>query len=292
MIVGFVLGTLIGLGLVSTFWGLFPPRKPLEARLAELEHSVTNGREAGSRREQVGRAAAQSFGRLGLRGDRIERNLRVTGQSVEQLALTKIGMLMLGAGLPVAIWVAAWFGGIWISPVPVVAVAVAVGALFFFIPDLLLRQKAQKRHRELRHQLSVFLDLVHLHLAGGTGMERALADSAAHGTAWGFVEIERALKQAQLSDKPPWAMLQHLARDLGSSDLEELAAWLLLAGTSGSRVRTSLRTMARGLRERALHEAETEAQQATERMSLPVVLMFTGFLGLIGYPAFAAIIGS
>ena len=292
MTVGLVLGALIGLGLVSAIWGLFPPREPLQARLAELEQTVTESRGAGSRKEQVGRAAAQSFGRLGLRGDRIERNLRVAGQTLEQLAIAKLGMLMLGAGLPVVVWIATWFSGIWISPVPVVAVSIAVGALFFFVPDLLLRQKAQKRHRDLRHQLSVFLDLVHLHLAGGAGMERALADSAAQGTAWGFVEIERALKQAQLSDRPPWAMLQHLARDLGSSDLEELAAWLLLAGTSGSRVRTSLRTMAHGLRERALHEAETEAQQATERMSLPVVLMFTGFLGLIGYPAFAAIIGS
>ena len=48
----------------------------------------------------------------------------------------------------------------------------------------------------------------------------------------------------------------------------------------------------RGLRERALNEAEIEAQQATEHMSLPVVLMFSGFLGLIGYPAIAAILNS
>jgi len=34
-----------------------------------------------------------------------------------------------------------------------------------------------------------------------------------------------------------------------------------------------------------LAEAETTAQAATEKMSLPVVLLFAGFLCFIGYPA-------
>ena len=40
---------------------------------------------------------------------------------------------------------------------------------------------------------------------------------------------------------------------------------------------------------RDLAALETEAQARSETMVLPVVLMFTGFLILIGYPALAAL---
>ncbi|MCQ3809197.1 MAG: type II secretion system F family protein [Acidimicrobiia bacterium] len=292
MTVGLVLGSLLGLGLATIFWGLFPPRESLQIRLSELDQPLEDGHRSGTPRERIGRAAAQSFGPLGLRGRRVEQDLRAAGQSLEELAVAKLAMLLLGAGLPVGVWIVAWFGGAWVSPILVVVASILAGGLFFLVPDLSLREKARRRRRELRHQISTYLDLVGLHLSGGSGMERALADSAGCGLAWGFVEIQRTLRQAQLANEPSWTALEKLGHDLGSTEMEELAAWLLLAGTSGSHVRSSLHTKARGLRERALNEAETEAQQATERMSLPVVLMFTGFLGLIGYPAIAAIVSA
>ena len=292
MTTGLVLGTMIGLGLAMSCWGLFPPRQPLETRLSELGQPTNDLHHASTRRDRIGRAAARSFSSLANWERRSERNLRAAGQSLEELAVAKLGMLILGAGLPVTVWVIAWLGQAWISPAVVALASLLAGGLFFLVPDLSLRQKALSRRRELRDQISTFLDLVGLHLSGGSGMERALAESAAQGSAWGFVEIDRALRQAQLANEPPWTALEALGRDLGSTELEELAAWLMLAGTSGSRVRASLHVKARGLRERALNEAETEAQQATERMSLPVVLMFSGFLGLIGYPAIVAILST
>ena len=292
MIVGLMLGTVMGVGFAMAFWGLFPPRESLQARLSELDLPLDDIRQSATRRDNIGRAAAQSFGHLGLRGRRVECDLTAAGQSLEELAVAKLGMLILGAGLPVGVWIAAWFFGTWLSPVLVVVASILTGGLFFLVPDLSLRKRARNRRRELRHQISTYLDLVGLHLSGGSGMDQALTGSAAQGAAWGFVEIQRALRQAQLTNEPPWTALEKLGQDLGSTELEELAAWLFLAGTSGSRVRSSLRIRARGLRERAINEAEIDAQQATERMSLPVVLMFSGFLGLIGYPAIAVIASS
>ncbi len=292
MTVGLALGTVVGIGLAMIFWGLFPPREPLHIRLNALEQPADGNHRVYTRREKLGRAAAQSFGRGALQRRGVERDLRVAGRSLEQLAVAKLGMAVLGAGLPVGVWITAWLAQVWISPVLVLMASTLAGGLFFLVPNLSLRESARKRRRELRHQLSTYLDLVGLHLSGGSGIERALTDSAAQGSAWGFVEIQRTLGQAQLANEPPWTALEKLGRDLGSTDLEELAAWLLLAGASGSRVGASLHVKAQGLRERALNEAETEAQQATEHMSLPVVLMFSGFLGLIGYPAIAAILSS
>ena len=292
MTIGLVSGAVIGIGLAVAFWGLFPPRKPLQSRLSELSQPKESSHRTETRRERIGRAAAQSFAPFGLQGRRVARDLRAASQSLEELAIAKLGMMLLGAGLPAGIWAIAWISQTWISPVLVVVASILGGGLLFLVPDLSLREKAQTRRRELRHQISAYLDLVGLHLSGGAGVEQALIDSSAHGNAWGFVEIKRSLGQAQLANEPPWTAFEQLARELGSTELEELAAWLLLASTSGSRVRSSLHTKARGLRERALAEAETEAQKSTERMSLPVVLMFSGFLGLIGYPAFASIVSS
>ena len=292
MIVGLALGTAMGIGLAIASWGLFPPREPLNTRLSELDQPANYRSQARTRRNRIGRAATKLSRHLGLRGHRAERDLRVVGQSAEELAVAKLGMLLLGSGLPMGVWIISWLGRVWISPVLVVVASVLAGGLFFLVPDLSLREKARNRRRELLHQISAYLDLVSLHLAGGKGMERALAESAAQGTAWGFVEFRRALRQTQLANEPPWTAFEKLGQDLGSTELEELTAWLYLAGTSGARVRSSLRVKARGLRERALNEAETQAQQATERMSIPVVLMFSGFLGLIGYPAVAALVSA
>jgi tight adherence protein C len=69
-----------------------------------------------------------------------------------------------------------------------------------------------------------------------------------------------------------------------------LAASIGLAGTEGARVRASLQARAVALRGRQLADAEAAAESATERMSLPVVTMATGFLLFIGYPAAHAVL--
>ncbi|WP_419918548.1 hypothetical protein [Candidatus Poriferisocius sp.] len=291
MTIGVVLGTMIGIGFTIAFWGLFPPRAPLQNRLMKLNQLTENKFQTKTLQDSVGEIMGQCFKHFGLHKHKIEHDLKITNQSLEKLAIVKLETLIFGAGLPVLIWLLAWLNQIWISPVFVMSMSILIGGLLFLLPDLLLQRKARNYRQELRHQLSTYLDLVGLHLAGGSGIEKALTDSVAYGKAWGFVKIEQALRQAQRANEPLWISLEKLGRDLGSADLEELGTWFLLAGTSGSQVRSSLHTKAKGLRERALNEAETEAQRATERMSLPIVLLFTAFLGLISYPAFAAIIG-
>jgi len=59
-------------------------------------------------------------------------------------------------------------------------------------------------------------------------------------------------------------------------ELSELAASVSLAGTEGAKVRASLAAKAASLRTHELAEAETADQAATERMSLPIVMLFAG----------------
>jgi len=95
----------------------------------------------------------------------------------------------------------------------------------------------------------------------------------------------RALDQARLARQTPWAALGRLGQQLGVIELSELAASVALAGTEGAKVRSSLAAKAASLRTHQLAEAETADQAASERMSLPVVLLFAGFLLFLGYPA-------
>ena len=63
-----------------------------------------------------------------------------------------------------------------------------------------------------------------------------------------------------------------------------------LAGTEGARVRESLAAKAVSLRRHEAAEAETRAQEASERMSLPVAVLLFGFLVFLGYPALARVL--
>ena len=164
-------------------------------------------------------------------------------------------------------------------------VSLALGTFFFFVPDFSVRSEAADRRAEFRQALGSFLDLVVISLAGGAGVESALRDAASIGNGWAFRQMDNALGVTALTGETPWAALARLGDEVGVDELSELAASISLAGTEGARVRESLAVKATSLRDHALAEAEAEAQATTEKMALPVVLLFLGFLILIGFPA-------
>jgi hypothetical protein len=162
----------------------------------------------------------------------------------------------------------------------------------FFAPDLALRSQASRRRRDFRHALSAFLDLVVIALAAGGGVDSALTDAARVGTGESFAALRRALDAARLARIAPWGPLGRLGDELGINELSELAASVSLAGSEGAKVRESLAAKAASLRAHALADAEGEAQAATEAMSLPVVVLFAGFLVFLGFPALAHVFGA
>src|SRR3546814_6359339 len=76
-------------------------------------------------------------------------------------------------------------GGVEVGlPFPLLG-GLAMGLVFFSVPDLTLRSQAEGRRRDFRHALGSFLDLVVIGLAGGAGVESALADAASIGRGGG-----------------------------------------------------------------------------------------------------------
>jgi tight adherence protein C len=284
-----MLGAGFGLGLAAIAFGLAPARPPLAAVLAALTRppQPTPGPPAdeGGWAARAGRPFAAVLAGLGLPGDRVRSDLAVLGRPPGRLLAEQATAAITGLLLPTATTAILALGGVslgWLRPA---AASVILGAAGFMLPDLSVRAEAARRRDDFRHALSAFLDLVVISLAGGAGIEQALTSASAVGTGPAFARLRGALEAARITRQPPWSHLAALGQALGVAEMGELAASITLAGTEGAKVKTSLAAKAATLRAHQLAAAETQAQAATERMSLPLVLLFAGFLLLVGFPA-------
>jgi Flp pilus assembly protein TadB len=215
----------------------------------------------------------------------VRRDLVVLGRSPERHLAEKVALGLVGLLLAPAMAALAALGDVGLPLVLPVWAALACGLAGFFVPDLGVRSEAKARRADFRHALGSFLDLVVIALAAGGGIETALTSAAATGGGWGFGELRRALDGARLARESPWRALEALGSSVGVAELGELASTVGLAGSEGAKVRASLSAKAASLRAHQLAEAEAAAQAATEKMSLPVVALFAGFLCFVGYPA-------
>ncbi|MFD6099397.1 type II secretion system F family protein [Nocardiopsis flavescens] len=241
---------------------------------------------------RIGRVGAPLLHAAGLPGRRATRDLRVCDRDAASYLAEKVTSTLAGLLLPPVMgMLLASFGAL---PEPVVSLLLWVGfaGLMWFAPDLSLNDEATKRKEEMRRTLSGFADLVVVSLAGGAGVSGALTDASANGGGWAMTAIRDALREASLTRTPVWQILRDLGDRYDTPEFAELSASLHLAGADGARVRSSLSAKAKTLRVQFLAELEAKAQASTERMSLPVVLLFAGFLGLLGYPAMSLILFS
>ncbi len=301
MIVPLLLGALVGLGAIVSWRLLFPSPPPLQAAIDRLQRRnqlvrITHADDTDGISDFLGRTVGASLGRilrnLGLRFDSLEPDLRLVGRSLDQHLAQKVVLAFFGLALP-AVVAAVWtVGGFSVPLTFPTGVGLVLGVFFFFAPDISLRSETEERRKAFKQALGSFLDLVVISLAGGTGVESALRDAAGVGRGWAFAQLRNALEVTALTGETPWAALARLGEEVGVTELVELSATVSLAGTEGARVRDSLAVKAGSLRDHALAEAEAEAQSTTEKMALPVVLLFLGFLILIGYPAVDAVVNN
>ncbi|MFI2030542.1 type II secretion system F family protein [Streptomyces buecherae] len=290
MIVTF-LGALFGVGVTALAYGLRPPRPALAAVLTALNASPPPDEPRAENEEwatRLGRRAVPLVRALGFPTTSLRADLAVCGTNEEQFLAGKAVCAATGFVAPWATVLLLRFGagveaGWWVPS----ASSFALATLLFFAPDLSVRRQAELRRREMRHTLSLVLDLTVIALAGGAGAHQALGQAVAAPQGWAAAKLRHALHVAHLTRTSPWSHLGDLGRHLAVTDLSELASTLNLAGSEGAKIRGSLAAKARAMRRRRISEADGAAQAATERMSLPVVGLFAAFLLLIGYPALA-----
>jgi tight adherence protein C len=288
-----LLGSMFGVGIVLLVTGLIPSRPNLANALQSLHLTRHEFVATVDRKESlVGRIFGKRLARTSL-GDKLlspsRSSLRVIGRTPEeQLARTMTTVLILFF-LPNIFTFFLVLAGVGISvPIPIGA-GLVLAALGYGIVVLQVKGLAEQRRRDFRYALGAFLDVVAISLASGRGIDSALSGASEIGSDWSFIEIRRALVSARLAGETPWAALARLGHDLDISELNELAASTSLAGDEGAKVRQSLLAKSRSMRQKLSSEVQSKAEASTERLALPIVMMMTGFVIFLGYPALARV---
>ncbi len=115
------------------------------------------------------------------------------------------------------------------------------------------------------------------------------AADVGHGPA--FALIRARLTLAARTGGNPYAALAALADEVDVPDLRDLAD-ITATAADGAAIYTTLLAKSRSLRNAIAADAHAAANAASERLVFPVVLLGTGFLLLLFYPALARLTGA
>jgi tight adherence protein C len=291
-------GAVVGLGLFLLVRALFPARPGLAARLAAFDaarrrdlEDAQAGRmsptfdKVGKVRGRIGKELVRYCESRGWRLQSIRADLAITERSLEGFLATKF--LLPAAALVFIPVVVAYFAllGLGASFQVPVWVCVFFAVLFFFFPDMQLRQEAAGRRQDFRHVVGAFLDLVSMNLAGGRGVPEALMSASDVGDGWAMHRIRDALANARITGQTPWRALGALGDELDIAELRDLAGALALVADDGAQVRASLSARAASMRSRELSELEGKAGERSQSMLVAQLLLCAAFLVFLAFPA-------
>ena len=279
-------GGALGAGLWLLLAAVVPARPSLAASLALLRGSGGAPAEAaaggGPRpawQVPVGRAVEQAGQALGLEFRSLRKDLLVVGQPLEAHLAAKALYAVAGALAGPVLAGLLLLAGV---PVPLALLGAMLGWL---VPDRRLRAAAGARRASLRTAAGALLNLVSINLAGGAEVEQALHNALGISHGWAFTLLRNTVRRAQLNREKLWDALGRLGQEFEVDDLVQLAQNVSLAGDEGARMREALIAMAASIGHRELAEAETQANEASEHMVLPLAVLAIGFTVFLLYPA-------
>jgi tight adherence protein C len=285
-----VLSAAVGMGgLVLCVDGWRQPRPPLDRVIAHLRRPGPTG--AVSDREAIGalRRVRTSGRRLasvapGLFPSAVELRLvqRSLDSHVGAIAFTA---LVGGLGPVVVLGALQSLGvaslGIFV-PVGLALVGVVAGPL---IVHAAVVERARDVQTDLRFQLSAYLDVVTMLLAGNSGHEGALEQAALAGDGRLFIELRRRMREVGTTGKSLVEALRTAGDELGLVELQQVAATTALSSAEGAPVARTLAAKCSTLRSTLATEQESEARLRTSRLTAPIVGMALIFMALVIYPA-------
>jgi tight adherence protein C len=148
-----------------------------------------------------------------------------------------------------------------------------------------MRSSASAQRDDLRYQLSSYLDVVTMLLAGNVGNEGALRQAAQAGDGRLFVEVRKRILVAETSSRSLVSALAQLGDDLELVELQQISASASLAASSGAPVAKSLAAKCATLRSALSAEQEADARVRTGKITVPLVGMSLLIMASVIYPA-------
>lgn len=145
--------------------------------------------------------------------------------------------------------------------------------------------EADERRIDLRHQLSAYLDMVTMLLAGNTGHEGALRQAAEAGDGLLFRQLRRRMREVATTGRSLVKALAIVADDYELNELAQVASAAALSAAEGSPVAKTLSAKCATLRSTLAADDEARARVRNDKVTPPLVGMAVLFMALLIYPA-------
>lgn len=183
---------------------------------------------------------------------------------LERVLVTKLLLTAVVAGLMALVLLGGFSGRILLF-------AVAVVALAWFVPDLLLISRGQKRREEIQKALPDTLDQMTIAVEAGLGFEAAMSHVARNSRGALAEELIRTLQDIQVG-QPRREAYRALADRSPEPDLRRFLRAVIQAEQHGVSVARVLSTQAREMRVKRRQRAEEKAMKIPVKVVFPLIL--------------------
>jgi tight adherence protein C len=269
-------GGLVGVGLYLVVRQLMPGMPALGPALRGLNAPTV--RPAG---------LDPAEGPLGALATRLRppyRELALIGYSVERYVTEKILFSLVGLLMPVLLGLILIFTPVHIGIVIPAVFGLALAALFWWLVDVSIRQRADDARKVFSRRVAVYLNLVAQQLAKSKGPTEALETAASVGGGWVFDRIRGSLAASRVRLEPPWDGLRAVAVEIGVPDLGEIGDIMTVAGAEGGQVYQTLRARANSMHAAWIATEEEQANKATTVLYMPTSLLVFVLFIVGAYP--------
>jgi len=168
-------------------------------------------------------------------------------------------------------------------PAVKVLIAVAVGGLGYYLPNLFVENMVQKRQQAIKLAFPDALDMLLICVQSGMSVEAAFGKVAAEVSS-GSVELaeELSLTTAELSYLGERRQaFENLGKRTGLPGVKAVCTALIQAERYGTPVGQALRVMAKENREMRMSEAEKKAASLPPKLTVPMIVFFLPVLFLV-----------
>ena len=280
-------------GLLLAIYGWLQPAPSLRRTIEHLQRSGPSTG-ASSSADQVGRRPSHQrlvppLVRAVERHPRLlpsSAQLQLAGRPLDQHVVYLGLAALVGLVLPPLVFGVLQSAGtislVWFVPILAAIGSAVLGPLLVHTATI---ERAAVVRTDLRYQVSAYLDVVTMLLAGNTGYEGALEQAAHAGDGRLFAELRRRMRESGARGSSLTDALHRTGRELGLDELEQIAATAALSAAEGAPVARTLAAKCATLRTALSSEQESEARLRTSRLTTPIVGMALIFMALVIYPA-------
>ncbi|WP_346959857.1 type II secretion system F family protein [uncultured Arthrobacter sp.] len=164
-----------------------------------------------------------------------------------------------------------------------ILLALGASALAYFVPDILIRNYAQKRREAIKLELPDTLDQMLISVQAGLGFETAMARAGQNGKGPLADELIRTLQDIQVGRSRKDAYLA-MAQRVDVPDLRSFVRAVVQADAYGIAIANVLNAQAKDMRMKRRQRAEEHAMKMPVKMLFPLIftILPTLFIVVLG----------